>query len=83
MATLVGGFAAAWTFLPPLPFFAAGQWSTWSESVFFAGMMAIGCGFFVFCLDVLAQTAVAYDGLGGALGWRFLRGRDAEAPPPR
>jgi cytochrome c oxidase subunit 1 len=29
VATLVGGFGAGWTFLPPLPFFAAGQWPVW------------------------------------------------------
>ena len=34
VATLVGGFGAGWTFLPPLPFYPAGQWSVWSESVF-------------------------------------------------
>jgi cytochrome c oxidase subunit 1 len=83
VATLVGGFAAAWTFLPPLPFYPTGLWSTWSEVVFFAGMMAIGSGFYVFCLDVLMQATRAYGGLGGATGWRFLRGRDAEAPPPQ
>ena len=32
VATLVGGFGAGWTFLPPLPFYPAGQWSVWSES---------------------------------------------------
>ena len=83
VATLVGGFAAAWTFLPPLPFFPTGLWSTWAEVVFFAGMMGIGAGFFVFCLEVLTQTVGAYGGLGGAVGWRFLRGRDAVAPPPQ
>jgi len=83
VATLVGGFAAAWTFLPPLPFYPTGLWSTWSEVAFFAGMMSIGTGFFVFCLDVLMQTTGAYGGLRGAVGWRFLRARDAEAPPPQ
>jgi cytochrome c oxidase subunit 1 len=83
VATLVGGFAAAWTFLPPLPFFATGLWSTWADVAFFAGMMGISSGFFVFCLDVLSQTTRTYGGLGGAVGWRFLRGRDAAAPPPQ
>ncbi len=83
VATLVGGFGAAWTFLPPLPFFPAGQWSVWSEIVFFAGMTAIGSGFFVYCLDVLSQTSTAYGGVTRALGWQFLRGREPEAPPPQ
>jgi cytochrome c oxidase subunit 1 len=81
VATLVGGFGAAWTFLPPLPFFPAGQWPVWSESVFFVGVLLVGTGFFVYCIDVLRQTTRTFGGLGGALGWRFLVGRTSEAPP--
>jgi cytochrome c oxidase subunit 1 len=81
IATLAGGFAAAWTFLPPLAFFPAGQWSVWSEGVFFAGNLLIGVGFFVYCFDILEQTASTYGGLTRALGWQFLRGRDEQAPP--
>jgi cytochrome c oxidase subunit 1 len=81
IATLAGGFAAAWTFLPPLAFFPAGQWSVWSESVFFTGNLLIGVGFFVYCFDILQQTASSHGGLIRALGWQFLRGRDEQAPP--
>jgi cytochrome c oxidase subunit I len=83
VATLVGGFGAAWTFLPPLSFFSVGQWSTWSESLFFVGMLLVGSGFFVFCMDVLQQTTAAYGGLSRAIGWEFLRGRDEAGPPPQ
>jgi cytochrome c oxidase subunit I len=83
VATLVGGFGAGWTFLPPLPFHPAGQWSVWSESLFFVGNLLVGIGFFVYCLDVLEQTATAYGGLTRALGWQYLRGREDEAPPPQ
>jgi cytochrome c oxidase subunit I len=82
IATLVGGFGAGWTFLPPLPFYPAGQWSTWSESTFFAGLLVVDGGFFVYCLDVLEQTTTRYGGLSRALGWQFLRGREESAPPP-
>jgi cytochrome c oxidase subunit 1 len=82
-ATLVGGFGAGWTFLPPLPFFPAGQWSTWSESLFFVGNLLVGIGFFVYCLDVLEQTTTRYGGLVRTLGWHYLRGREEEAPPPQ
>lgn len=82
-ATLVGGFGAGWTFLPPLPFFPAGQWPTWSESLFFAGLILVDGGFFVFCLDVLEQTTNRYGGLFRTLGWRYLLGRDETAPPPQ
>jgi cytochrome c oxidase subunit 1 len=81
IATLVGGFGAAWTFLPPLPFFPAGQWSVWSECLFFAGNLLVGGGFFVYCFDVLQQAVSRYGGLTRALGWQFLRGREKQAPP--
>jgi cytochrome c oxidase subunit 1 len=82
VATLVGGFGAGWTFLPPLPFHAAGQWPMWSATVFFAGLLVVGAAFCVFCVDLLEQTTNRHGGLAGALGWRFLLARDAEAPPP-
>jgi cytochrome c oxidase subunit 1 len=83
VATLVGGFGAGWTFLPPLPFYPAGQWSTWAESLFFVGMLLVGLGFSVFCVDVVEQTTTRYGGLARTLGLHFLRGREAEAPPPQ
>jgi cytochrome c oxidase subunit 1 len=83
VATLVGGFGAGWTFLPPLPFYPAGQWSTWSESLFFVGNLLVGVGFFVYCLDVLEQTTSRYGGLLRTLGWHYLRGREETAPPPQ
>src|SRR5581483_9183630 len=83
VATLVGGFGAGWTFLPPLPFYPAGQWSVWSESLFFTGLLLVGAAFFVFCVDVLEQTTSRYGGLVRTLGWQYLRGREAEAPPPQ
>ncbi len=83
VATLVGGFGAGWTFLPPLPFYPAGQWSTWSESVFFVGNLLVGAGFTVYCFDVLEQTTGRYGGLARTLGWGFLRGREETAPPPQ
>lgn len=83
VATLVGGFGAGWTFLPPLPFYPVGQWPVWSESLFFVGLLLVGAGFFVYCLDVLERTTSTYGGLARTLGWHFLRGRDPEAPPPQ
>jgi cytochrome c oxidase subunit I len=83
IATLVGGFGAGWTFLPPLPFHPAGQWSVWSESLFFVGNLLIGASFCVFCVDVLEQTTATYGGLARTLGWHYLRGREQKAPPPQ
>jgi cytochrome c oxidase subunit 1 len=83
VATLIGGFGAGWTFLPPLPFYPVGQWPVWSESLFFVGLLLVGTGFFVYCLDVLEQTTSRYGGLVRTLGWQYLRGREPEAPPPQ
>jgi cytochrome c oxidase subunit I len=83
VATLIGGFGAGWAFLPPLPFYPAGQWSVWSESLFFVGNLLVGAGFCVFCIDVLERTTNTYGGLLRTLGWHYLRGRDKQAPPPQ
>jgi cytochrome c oxidase subunit 1 len=82
VATLVGGFAAGWTFLPPLPFYPAGQWHTWATQLWLIGMIFVGSGFFVFCADVLFGTTATYGGVLRTLGVDFLRGRDDEPPPP-
>jgi len=82
VSVLVGGFAAGWTFLTPLPFHPAGQWSTWATAVFLVGLLLVGVGFFVFCADVLASTTTTYGGLARTLGIPYLRGRDDSPPPP-
>jgi cytochrome c oxidase subunit 1 len=83
VATLVGGFGAAYTFLPPLPFYPAGQWPVWSESLFFVGYLLVGAGFCIYCIDVLERTTTTYGGLTRTLGWHYLRGREETAPPPQ
>ncbi|MEO8092954.1 MAG: cbb3-type cytochrome c oxidase subunit I [bacterium] len=83
VAVVFGGFATGWTFLSPLPFESAGEWSTWATAAYLGGLTLVGVGFFVFCIDVLASTTTAYGGFGRALGVRFLRGRDENPPPPQ
>ena len=83
VSVLVGGFAAGWTFLTPLPFHPAGQWSTWATAVFLVGLLLVGVGFFVFCADVLASTTTTYGGLARTLGIPYLRGRDDTPAPPQ
>lgn len=83
VATLIGGFGAAYTFLPPLPFYPAGQWSMWAVAVFLVGYLLVGAGFMVFCIDVLERTTTRYGGLLRTLGWQYLRGREETAPPPQ
>jgi cytochrome c oxidase subunit 1 len=81
-AVVVGGFAAGWTFLFPLPFNPTGMWSTWATILFLSGMVLVGVGFVVYCIDVLRSTTETYGGLLGAMGVHWLRGRAAEPPPP-
>jgi cytochrome c oxidase subunit 1 len=83
VAVVLGGFATGWTFLSPLPFDSADQWDTWASVVFFCGLILVGIGFFVFCIDVLVAVTTAYGGFLRALGVRFLLGRDDDPPPPQ
>jgi cytochrome c oxidase subunit I len=82
VAVLWGGFAPAWTFLYPLPFSSAGEWSARGAAGFFVGVTLVGVGFGVFCADILMAVEREYGGLPRALGWRFLAGRDDPPPPP-
>ena len=81
-AVLVGGFAPGWTFLFPLPFSSAGQWSDRGAAAWFIGVLLVGLGFGVYCVDVLIGVEREYGGLGRALGIQFIRGRDDSPPPP-
>ena len=63
----------------PLPFYAAGQWSTWSTATFLVGLLLVGAGFFVFCVDVLEKTTETYGGLAAHARRHLLRGRDGLA----
>ena len=82
VSTLVGGFGTGWTFLSPLPFHPAGQWHTWATAVFLSGILLVGAGFFVFCLDLLMKVTATFGGLQQSLGIPFLRGR-GDPPPPQ
>lgn len=81
IAVVVGGFGGAWTFLYPLPFTAAGQWSLWATVVFLIGMTFVAIAFMIFSIDMLKAVTERYGGLAGALGVRWLRGRTPEPPP--
>ncbi|MBK5231851.1 MAG: cbb3-type cytochrome c oxidase subunit I [Thermoleophilia bacterium] len=83
IAVLIGGFAAGWTFLFPLPFDSSGQWSTWAAVTFIVGMGLVGVGFTIYCIDVLKSTTQTYGGLSGSLGLKWLRGKESTGPPPQ
>lgn len=83
VAIIVGGFATGWTFLSPLPFDSAGQWSSWATAVFLGGLVLVGVGFFLYCIDLLSSITATFDGIGRSLGVPFLLGKEDEAPPPQ
>jgi cytochrome c oxidase subunit I len=82
VAVILGGFATGWTFLWPLPFDSFGAWKPWATDTFLVGMLLVGAGFFVFCIDLLLQTSATYGGLQRSLGISYLRDRDDSPPPP-
>jgi cytochrome c oxidase subunit 1 len=83
VAVVVGGFASGWTFLWPLPFVNHGAWREWATATFLIGLVAVGAGFMVYCIDVLAATTSRFGGLARTLGIAYLRGRDDDPPPPQ
>jgi cytochrome c oxidase subunit 1 len=83
VAVLFGGFASGWTFLWPLPFLSQGAWDDWASGAFLVGLLAIGAGFMVYCIDVLSAATARFGGLGRTLGLAYLRGRDDDPPPPQ
>ena len=81
-ADFIGGFAAAWTFLFPLPAKAGGQWEQWAAAVHLGGLLLIGTGFLLLHLDTVRAILGRYGSLTRALGWPSLFGSDPEPPPP-
>ena len=82
-AIFLGGFAAAWTFLFPLPAKPMGVWSHAAAASYLIGVLVIGVGFLLLYLDVARAILVKYGSLARALGWPQLFGQDdGNAPPP-
>ena len=83
VADLIGGFAGAWTVLHPLPALSAGVWPPWAAGLHLAGLLLVGVGFLLVCLEIGRALIVAYGGLGRALGWpKLFLDRDDHVPPP-
>jgi len=86
IAVLVGRFAAAWTFLYPLPFVGA-YWPSWATGAFLVGLAAVMLGWTVWCLQMLGGVLSRYGGLRGALAWDLVWfpaafARRGQVPPP-
>ena len=79
----VGGFAAAWTFLFPLPAQSSGVWGTGATASYLVGVLLVGVGFLLLYLDTGRAILRQYGSLGNALGWPQAFGKSsADAPPP-
>ena len=81
-AIFVGGFAAAWTFLFPLPAQSLGVWSPGAAATYLAGVLLVGVGFLLLFLDTARAIIGTYGSLGRALGWPQLFRNSTDEPPP-
>lgn len=82
-ADLIGGFAAAWTFLYPLPALSAGIWEASAAFWHLFGLLLVGIGSLLVCLDFGRALISRYGGLAAAHGWPQLFGLSKkELPPP-
>lgn len=79
----IGGFAAGWTFLFPLPGKSMGVWGNGAAASYLIGVLVVGVGFLLLYLDTARAIIVKYGSFAASLGWRQLfRGDTAEPPPP-
>lgn len=71
LVSTVGGFAAGWTFLYPLPFVGS-TWPNWTTGTFLIGLAFVMVGWSVWCMQILGGVFAAYGGLRGALAWDLV-----------
>ncbi|HEY9516676.1 MAG TPA: cbb3-type cytochrome c oxidase subunit I [Gemmatimonadaceae bacterium] len=84
MATLIGGFAAGWTVLYPLPMHGL-IWTVDAALAMYAGYFFVAIGMLIFSVHMLYALARAHGGVGKVLALRYLFsfGRDRRDPLPR
>ncbi len=76
----LGGFAAAWTFLYPLPANGMGQWDKHAAAAYMGGVLLVGVGMLLFYLESARAIIQRYGSFAKALGWHFLK-NGQDAPP--
>lgn len=83
ISIFVFDFAAAWTFLYPLPAISGGMWGVAGATFYLGGMTVIGVGFLLFYLETSRAIIKKYGNLGNALGWPQIFGKKMkeELPP--
>ncbi|GKY87757.1 cbb3-type cytochrome c oxidase subunit I [Sinisalibacter aestuarii] len=83
VADFPGRFGGAWTFLYPLPATSQGAWPAWAAALHLGGLLVIGVGFLIWCLELARGIIATYGGLGRGLGWHVLFGGSMrDVPPP-
>ena len=78
----LGGFAAGWTFLFPLPAHSGGAWGSGATASYLLGVLLVGVGFLLLYLDTGRAILAKYGSLGRALGWPQAFGKSAAPSPP-
>jgi cytochrome c oxidase subunit 1 len=83
-AGFIGGFAAAWTFLFPLPAHSGDLWSINAAAAYMVGLILIGVGFLLLHLDIARGILQVYGSLSNALGVKqaFGLAPEKDGPPP-
>ena len=82
VADFPGRFGGAWTFLYPLPATSQGAWPVWAAALHLGGLLVIGVGFLIWCLELARGIIATYSGLGRGLGWHVLFGGSTQDVPP-
>lgn len=80
-AIFIGKFAAAWTFLYPLPAMPMGLWDKGAAAAFFIGLLLIGIGFLLLYIDIARALLSNYGSLARSLGLLQLLNKDRGEPP--
>ncbi len=82
-ADFLGGFGGGWTILYPLPAISQGAWPTWAAALHVGGLLLVGVGFLIWCLEIARAIIAEYGGLARGLGWHVLfAGSTRNVPPP-
>lgn len=82
VAIFVFDFAAAWTFLYPLPAISAGMWGKTAAGLYLGGMLIIGSGFLILFLEAARAIIKKYGSLATTLGWLQILGKQTGFGPP-
>jgi cytochrome c oxidase subunit 1 len=83
LSIFIGGYAALWTFLYPLPVHGVGMWTPHASALFLLGYLLIGVGALLFYLDAAAGIIRKYGNLGRGLGLQWLFGGTIDPNHPK